>query len=360
MENWTAIKSPGFTLQKGVRADAVVKIRQRFNQLGYKISADSDSFDDEFDTVLRKFQAENGLAIDGTIGANRSVVLQLLNKSLDERITQIGITMEKLRWLPRTFESRFIFVNLATSEFRLFDGNKVALSFKTVNGQKLRQTPSMKDYMQQVVFNPTWTVPDTLAIKDKWPLLKLDAGYLVKHKMVMTQNGQVVDATALNWNMQSENDFDDKNPNRFVITQLPGYDNALGVVKFPLVNNNQAIYMHDTNERELFALGERHKSSGCVRLEQPLKLAEYLLQDQSGWTMDKILEVVPSAIEAQPRKTKYVPLTKRMPVYLMYITVERGADGSIRFLRDDYGQDERLGQALRQINGDVSGGMRIN
>ncbi|MFM6927881.1 MAG: L,D-transpeptidase family protein, partial [Bdellovibrio sp.] len=191
----------------------------------------------------------------------------------------------------------------------------------------------MRDYIQEVVLNPTWTVPDTLAIQDKWPMLKNDRRYLVNHKMVMTQNGRVVDSTAINWNMQSAYDFDQNNPNRFIITQLPGYDNALGVVKFPLVKNDQAIYMHDTNERDLFNLGERHKSSGCIRLEEPLKLAEYLLQDQNDWSLSKIMQVVPSAIEPQPRKTKYVSLTKKMPVYLMYLTVERGTDGSIRFLR---------------------------
>lgn len=353
--NWSVIRSPGMIMQKGIKADAVVQIRQRFNELGYNISVGSDHFDEEFDTVLRKFQKENGLAIDGAIGINRSAVLQTLNKSIDDRLSQIEVTMEKLRWLPRTFESRFIFVNLATSEFRLFEGNKVAMSFRTVNGQKLRQTPSMKDYIQEVVLNPTWTVPDTLAIQDKWPLLKGDRKYLVNHKMVMTQNGQAVDSTAIDWKMRSEWDFDQNNPNRFIITQLPGYDNALGVVKFPLVKNNQAIYMHDTNERDLFSLGERHKSSGCVRLEEPLKLAEYLLQDQKDWSLDRILQVVPSAVEPQSRKTKYVPLTKRMPVYLMYVTVERGSDGSIRFLRDDYGQDERLSNALKQVNMEAIG-----
>lgn len=352
-ENWTAIKAPGFTLEKGVRADAVVQIRQRFNQLGYKVSTDSDIFDNEFDAVLRRFQRENGLTIDGTIGANRSVVLQLLNKNIDERIAQIELTMEKLRWLSRTFESRFIFVNLATSEFRLFEGTKVALSFKTVNGQKLRQTPSMKDVIRKVVFNPIWTVPDTLAAQDKWPLLKQDASYLVKHNMIMTQNSRRVDATVVDWYAKSANDFYLSNPSRYVITQTPGYDNALGVVKFPMEINDESIYMHDTNERDLFKLGERHKSSGCVRLEQPLKLAEYLLRENKGqWSMDKILNIVPSTLEAQSRESIEVKLANEIPVYLMYLTVERGTDGSIRFLRDDYGQDERLLKALNQINVD--------
>lgn len=355
MENWAAIKSPGFTLEKGVRADAIVKIRQRFNQLGYKISTDSDYFDGEFDTVLRKFQSENGLAIDGTIGANRSIVLQLLNKSLEERITQIELTMEKLRWLPRTFESRFIFVNLATSEFRLFEGNKVAMAFRTVNGQKLRQTPSMRDRVGAVKFNPAWTVPESLAIRDKWPLLKSDSNYLIKHNMDLIQNDSVIDSTAVDWRNQSEFSFKWSNPNSFVIRQRPGYDNALGVVKFELKDNKKDIYLHDTNERNLFGDGERHKSSGCVRLEQPLKLAEYLLRDQDGWSLSNITQIVPLAIETQPRKTIVVKLKQDMPVYLMYLTVERGSDGSIRFLRDDYGQDERLAKALRQVNQEVVG-----
>lgn len=346
--NWVVIKSPGKTLSLGVRAEAIVQIRERFNELGYRVSLGNDVFDSEFDAVLRKFQAENGLTIDGAIGANRSIVLEILNKNPAQRILQIDLTMEKLRWLQRTFEQRFIFVNLATSEFKLIEDSKVALSFRTVNGQKLRQTPSMKDYIQNVIFNPTWTVPDTLAMQDKLPLLRKDSGYLASHKMIMTQNGQPVDARSYDWSYQTTYDFDQKNPNRYIITQMPGYDNALGVVKFPLVLNNQAIYLHDTNERNLFAQGERHKSSGCVRLEQPLKLAEYLLKDKSEWSMNRIVQTVPSSIEPQSRSTIYATLTKKMPVYLMYLTVERGADGAVRFLRDDYGQDERLAKALSQ------------
>ncbi|MFM6927880.1 MAG: peptidoglycan-binding protein [Bdellovibrio sp.] len=128
--NWAVIKSPGMIMQKGVRTEAIAQIRQRFNELGYKISVGSDSFDGEFDGVLRKFQKDNGLAIDGTIGINRSAALQTLNKNIDERISQIEVTMEKLRWLPRTFETRFIFVNLATSEFRLLEGNKLLMSLE--------------------------------------------------------------------------------------------------------------------------------------------------------------------------------------------------------------------------------------
>ncbi|MFM6927075.1 MAG: L,D-transpeptidase family protein, partial [Bdellovibrio sp.] len=303
----------------------------------------------------RKFQKDNGLAIDGTIGINRSAVLQTLNKNIDERISQIEVTMEKLRWLPRTFETRFIFVNLATSEFRLFEGNKLVMSFRTVNGQKLRQTPSMKDHIGAIKFNPSWTVPESLAIRDKLPLLRSDRSYLVKHNMYLMQSERVVDSTQIDWKMQDEFNFKWNNPNHFVIRQRPGYDNALGVVKFELNDNDDDIYLHDTNERDLFKQGERHKSSGCIRLEEPLKLAEYLLQDQNDWSLSKIMQVVPSAIEPQPRKTKYVSLTKKMPVYLMYLTVERGTDGSIRFLRDDYGQDERLSKALRQIKSEVVG-----
>ena len=128
---------------------------------------------------------------------------------------------------------------------------------------------------------------------------------------------------------------------------MPGPDNALGVVKFPL-QNPWAIYLHDTNDRELFAEGKRHLSSGCVRLEQPLELAAYLLKDQPGWSLQDIQAFVPMTRDQKPVELeKKVPLKRPMPVYFLYLTVEKSEDGSLRFIDDVYGQDTRLSKALQ-------------
>ncbi|MEN0059767.1 MAG: L,D-transpeptidase family protein [Bdellovibrio sp.] len=340
---WEALNSPGFALKKGVKDPIITRLRDRLNQMGYKISyAGRDVFDQEFDEVLRRFQAQNGLAADGVIGV-RSEVLRSLNYSVNQRISQVEVTMEKLRWLPRKMEPRHIFVNLATTEFRLFDENGLAFNFKTVNGQPFRRTPSMRDQITYVNLNPYWTVPRSIAIKDKLPLLQADPRYLEKHNMLLVDEAtdEVVDPSGIDWRSMTPRDFG------YYIRQLPGPDNALGVVKFPL-QNPWAIYMHDTNEPSLFSESKRHRSSGCVRLEQPLDLAADLLRDQAGWSLSDIKAFVPSGPGSQAvTLNKNVSLKKAMPVYFLYLTVGKGDDGSIRFVDDVYGQDYRLSKALQ-------------
>lgn len=342
---WATINSPGFQLKRGVTDASVGQLRARLNQLGYYVSAaGGNNFDAELEAAVKKFQAANGLVADGIIGT-RSEVLRALNFTVGQRIVQVEVNLEKLRWLPRNMENRHIFVNLATTEFRLFDdsGAKV-FDFKTINGQPFRRTPSMRDLLTFVELNPTWTVPHSIAVKDKLPLIKKDPGYLDKHDMKLydASTDEQVNPYSIDWGSVNSRNFS------YYIRQSPGPDNALGVVKFPL-QNPWAIYLHDTNDKHLFGEDKRHLSSGCVRLEYPLELASYLLRDhKDGWTLDSIKAFVPMnrgerAVELQ----KKVTLTRAMPVYFLYLTVDRTDDGAIRFIDDVYGQDTRLSKALQ-------------
>ncbi len=340
---WSTTASPGFALKLGVKDPVIVQLRNRLNQMGYAVSmVGGENFDAEFEKVLIQYQAANGLMADGIIGT-RSEVLRSLNYNVHQRISRIEVTMEKLRWLPRVLESRHIMVNLATTEFRLWDEGKQVFYFKTINGQPFRRTPSMRDAITFVNLNPTWTVPHSIAIRDKIPALRKDSQYLEKNNMVLldASTDERVDSSLIDWSRASARNFP------YYIRQMPGPDNALGVVKFPL-QNPWAIYMHDTNEKQLFADGKRHRSSGCVRLEQPLELAAYLLQDQPGWDINTIRNFVPmSAYDRRVVETeRRVNLKKAMPVYFVYLTAEKNADGRIRFVEDVYGQDYRLQKAL--------------
>lgn len=340
---WNTINSPGFVLKKGVSDPAISQLRARLNLLGYKVSDNGgNTFDQELEDVVKRFQEMNGLTADGIIGT-RSEVLRALNFNVNQRIAQVEVTMEKLRWLPKKIEQRHIFVNLATTEFRLYDEFGKVFHFKTINGQPFRRTPSMRDQITYVNLNPYWTVPRSIAIKDKLPLLKADRRYLQKHHMLLIdeRTDEVVDPSSINWDRMTAKDF------TYYIRQLPGPENALGVVKFPL-QNPWAIYMHDTNEKELFGESKRHRSSGCVRLEEPLNVAAYLLRDQPGWSLDEIKAFVPLRQGETPNEVdKKVPLKKAMPVYFLYLTVEKGDDGTMRFIDDVYGQDMRLSKALQ-------------
>ncbi len=339
---WSTINSPGFILKRGVSSPVIQQLRNRLNQLGYPVSnAGGNTFDSEFETVVRLYQSKNGLKPDGIIGT-RSEVLRSLNYTVGQRMSQIEATMEKLRWLPKNLEQRHIFVNLATTEFRLQDESGQVFYFNTVNGQPFRRTPSMRDQITFVNLNPTWTVPHSIAIKDKLPKLKDDPRYLDKHDMYLfdANTDQRVDPATIDWMSMTPKMFS------YYIRQNPGPDNALGVVKFPL-QNPWAIYMHDTNEKNLFAENERHRSSGCVRLERPLELAAYLLQDQPEWSLEAIKNFVPMSLGEKPRELeRKVYLKKAMPVYFMYLTVEKSESGALRFMDDVYGQDTRLARAL--------------
>lgn len=343
--SWTEIQSPSVALKLNVKDPTVVQIRERLRVLGYVISSTGgDLFDAEFDTVIRKFQKANGLTVDGIIGTKNSEVLRALNSSPAQRISQIAVNMEKLRWIPQDVETRHVFVNLATTEFFAYDEGGEVFHFNTVNGSPVRRTPLMKDSIRFVNLNPYWTVPRSIAIKDKLPLLMKDMEYLARngYELVDERTDKVVLPYLLDWRNINSKNFP------YYIRQLPGVNNALGVVKFPLTNP-WAIYLHDTNDKDLLKESRRHRSSGCVRLEYPLEFAAYLLQDQPEWNMNAISNFVPTrgqrTVERE-RWDKSVHLKKPMPVYLMYQTVEKDKDGGVRFINDVYGLDLRIKKAI--------------
>lgn len=338
------ITSPGVALRLNVKDPAVLKIRERLNLLGYTISFDGgELFDAEFDTVLRRYQKNNGLTADGIIGSKNSEVLRALNYSPSQRMKQIAVNMEKLRWLPQDVETRHVFVNLATTEFFAYDEGGEVFHFNTVNGTPFRRTPLMKDEVRFVNLNPYWTVPRSIAIKDKLPLLKNDMSYLDRngYELIDERTDKVVSPYLLDWSRINAQNFN------FYIRQKPGTNNALGVVKFPLTNP-WAIYLHDTNDKDLLKESMRHRSSGCVRLEYPLEFAAYLLKDQPEWNLHAIRGFIPMSRNEQGRELdKRIYLKKPMPVYLVYQTVEKDKEGAIRFVNDVYGLDTRIQKAIQ-------------
>lgn len=340
---WATLASPASNIKLGVTSPLIEQIRERFNQLGYVISPVGATADAEFDRVLREFQANNGLRVDGVIGT-RSEVLRVLNYSVNQRIAQIEVNMEKLRWLPRVMEARHIMVNLATTEFNLFDGDKKIFDFKTINGQPFRRTPSMRDVLFRIILNPPWRIPDSIAVKDKIPALQKDLSYLQKRNMKLmdARTNTEVDPAAINLSDISIRNMP------YYIRQNPGYNNALGVMKFDLRHNPWEIYLHDTDERGLFVESSRHRSSGCIRLEHPMDLAEYLVQGLPDWDRLRLMDSVPSKLETNSRESITVNLKDNaIPVYTIYLTVEKSATGGLRFVDDVYGQDLRISKALQ-------------
>ena len=283
--------------------------------------------------AVKRFQARHGLEVDGVIGA---ATLRALNVSVSQRIKEITVNLERWRWLDKEFGNRFLVVNIAAFDLRIYDNNQVVLQKPVIVGKSYRKTPVFSDAIRQIVFNPTWTVPRKLVLQDKLPEIKKDRSYLDRMGFTLFElnSSQPVAAETVDWAALSSRSF----PYRMV--QAPGPLNALGQVKF-MFPNDYDVYLHDTPSRELFGKSERAFSSGCIRVFEPLTLAAFLLQNQS-WDMDKINDVISTG------KTTSVTLKQPMPVHIEYWTAWVDRTGKLNFRNDIYQRDEPLFSALMQ------------
>lgn len=262
--------------------------------------------------------------------------------SLADRIKQIELNMERWRWFPRDQPAKRIVVNIPAFRLDVWEADKVALTMRVVVGKKDTPTPIFTDNMTHLVFSPYWNVPPTIAKGETIPSALRDPSFLERTQMeVLDSKGRVVDPESI--------DFERASDYRF--RQKPGSSNALGLVKF-MFPNEFNVYLHDTPADSLFARTTRAFSHGCVRVEQPQALAEYLLKDRSEWTSESIS----AAMHAAEERT--VKLREPVPVYIGYWTVDVAPDGQVAFANDVYGLDkpqgaalsERLAQARRPTN----------
>ncbi|MNK01241.1 murein L,D-transpeptidase [compost metagenome] len=341
------LKTP---LRWGTRNKTIVDIKKRLALMGYAMSSMDDLFDNEVLNAVSDIQWNLRIRPDGEISPGGKVWSYLSVPCL-ERVRQLQADMEKMRWFPQYFEDRYIFVNLAMSYFLLIDnspGQNTSMVFRTVNGRTERKSPTLRDEIVMVIFNPYWVVPPTIFTQDKVADLKnLSPAEITKY--FTSHNYEVwnssftrqVDPATIDWLGISQGAV---SPNIY-IRQKPHLGNALGVVKFELTNSF-SIYLHDTNQRELFNEPQRQLSSGCVRLEKPFDLAEYLLQE-TPWDRAAIDTVVarPGEIISKPTEVS-LEKKKRMPVYMAYLTSQASADGIVRFVDDAYGQNAAIGKFL--------------
>ena len=292
--------------------------------------------------ALRAFQERHGIEPDGSLGKQ---TLTALNVSAEERLQQIVVNMERRRWQPRSPEQVYVAINIANQTLDLVENGQVTLSMRVVVGDAKHQTPGMVTKMTAVVVNPTWTIPPSIAAKEILPKLRQDPNYLV------TNNMRILDAFPENSPESAGIGVDwKKMKGRFPyrLRQKAGPDNALGLVKFHLVDDD-AIYLHDTPLRAYFKHGYRALSHGCVRVERPVELAERLLG--TTWT-GKLGQAIAAAA------TKTLRLNQPVPVYMLYWTAWGNPDGTVSFRDDIYGHDSRMMSAMarsaRQAPGQVA------
>lgn len=303
-----------------------------------------------YDSVLvdavRAFQRRHGLTDDGVIGAKTQ---QALAVPATERVRQLRVALERMRWLPTDLGRRHVRVNIAGYDLRLVDDGATTLQMRVVTGTPYRQTPSFSDAIRYLVLSPFWHVPVKLAVEDKLPAIREDPSYF-RQQQIRVYDGYGADAREVN---PDSVDWSAVSPERFPfrLRQDPGAYNALGRIKFMFPNPHD-VYLHDTPTRGLFARDQRAFSSGCIRLEQPLELAAALLDGQTSqgepWTLDRLRETLD---RAAPRT---VWLKTPVPVHLLYWTAwvdaatQPAADAAdtVQFRPDVYARDAALADAL--------------
>jgi murein L,D-transpeptidase YcbB/YkuD len=282
--------------------------------------------------ALRSFQKRHGLVVDGVLGPG---TLAELNVSVEERIRQIELNLERLRWLPKIKEKRYLQVNIADFSLKVIENDQVVMSMPVIVGNEYRQTPVFSGEMTYLEFAPYWYVPPTILREDKLPQIRRNPGWLSKnHFEIVSWRGtqDIIDPLVLDWKKVKAANFPG------VLRQKAGPWNPLGQVKF-MFPNRFSVYLHDTSEPHLFQRRVRLFSSGCIRIERPLDLAQYLLESQQV-SCDELLDAV-------ERETPLrVSLTRPVPVQILYWTAWVDRDGTMNFRRDFYLRDLDMEVAL--------------
>jgi L,D-transpeptidase YcbB len=279
----------------------------------------SPVFDADTMAAVKRFEERHRIKPDGVVDP---ATVTALNVPVEQRIRTIELNLERWRWLPDPMPARYFIVNVPDFHLEAIEEGNPVLAMRVVVGGPDNKTPIFADSMTHVVFSPYWNVPPGIAKDETIPRAERDPGFLDRNNMeVVSASGQVVNPSSVDWS----------NPGALRIRQRPGTGNALGGVKF-IFPNNFDVYLHDTNATTLFDRIERGLSHGCVRVEEPHKLAQYVLREQQDWTPEAIAAAMTSGQE------QHVKLTTPIPVYIVYKTAWVH-DGGVRFLKDLYGYD---------------------
>ncbi|UPK68983.1 murein L,D-transpeptidase [Chitinophaga filiformis] len=288
------------------------------------------------DTVLlkrgiRAFQKEFNMYEDGQAGKK---TVQALNKTFRDWRAQVAVNMDRWRKLPDTLPQRFILVNVPAYRMELWDSGSVVLTSKIIVGAPRTRTPLLNSRMTNFIMYPYWRVPFSITIKEMLPAIKKDRAYLAKKSLeIIDRDGNAVNPDSVNWGRMSKNYFP------YVLRQMDGLENSLGIMKFNFMNK-YSVYLHDTNNRGLFSNAYRALSHGCVRVQQWDSLAMYLTKDDTRHPRDSMRMWLANG------NKKQIDIQHAIPIYLRYFSAE-GREGSLVFHEDIYGEDK----VLRKIMG---------
>ena len=326
----------GPTLRAGDRDPRVVALRRRLSvteDLPTSASLDSDEFDATVDEAVKRFQSRHHLKQDGIVGRG---TLAELNVPVERRIDQLRVNLERARWVGGESPQKAVVVNIAAFRVQVFVDRQAIWTTRAQVGKEYRKTPIFRGKMTYVQFNPTWTVPPTILRKDILPKAIPDPGYLTKRGFeILDGAGNRVDPSTLDWSRFTPQNFP------YILRQGPGPTNAMGLVKF-MFPNPHFVFLHDTTSRSKFDAEVRTFSSGCIRVENPLDLAEVVLADPEQWSRPEIDDLIETG------RTRNVFLDDPLPVYLVYWTAGMNDEGQVVFWRDIYDRDGAILDALNE------------
>lgn len=312
---WPQINRAKEVYRVGDSAAAVTQIKQRLKAGGDYLSTDlSAQFTPALEYAVQSAQQRFGLVADGVVGPR---TIKEWNVPVEQRIKQLLVNMERMRWMPAHEQGTRLVANIPEFRLHVLKGDKQVFDMKIVVGKAAHETVVFNDKLKYIVFSPYWNVPRSIVRNEILPQMKRNPSYLAAHNMEKTgERGGLP-----------------------VIRQRPGGSNALGRVKF-LFPNSYSIYFHDTPAKSLFDQQNRAFSHGCIRLEQPTRLARYLLRDRKEWTDERITDAMYSG------SPKWVTLKDPIPVEITYFTAWVDENGKLNFRDDIYGHDRELAEHL--------------
>jgi L,D-transpeptidase YcbB len=312
---WKPIQTQAKKLSKGDIDPAVKQIRDRLYKTGDLAVLDtSNRFDETLEVGVQSFQERYGLKKTGIV---TPALIAEMNTPIHQRIEQILVNMERMRWAPVMGNQDYLFVNIPAYKLYVYEKGKLQFNMNVVVGKAVHQTVIFTGTLKHVVMAPYWNVPPSITRNEVVPAMRRDKNYLSRNNMEITGYSGGIP----------------------VVRQKPGPKNSLGLVKF-LFPNSYNIYLHDTPSKSLFSNETRAFSHGCIRVSEPKKLAVYLLRDQPEWTSDAIETAMNGS------KEKWVNTRTPTPVAIGYFTAWVSEDGKLHFRDDIYGHDKRLREQL--------------
>jgi murein L,D-transpeptidase YcbB/YkuD len=308
---WPTITMKEKALKSGMSSPTVLAIKKRLAMSGDMAAGDtSNVYDSALVQGVRRFQQRHGYTPTGIVNA---AILKDMNVSANHIVMQLLINMERMRWMPNRPSGNLIVVNIPEFILHMYDGKTKAFDMPVVVGKEGHNTVLFTGDLSMVVFSPYWNVPQSIVKAEILPGIQKNSNYLASHHMEKVGGSDAAP----------------------VIRQVPGPWNSLGLVKF-LFPNSFNIYFHDTNAKGLFSQDKRAYSHGCIRLQDPTKMANYLLRNQPEWTPEKIDEAMNAG------KEKTVKLKQPVPVFISYYTAWVDDEGLVNFRDDIYDHDKKM------------------